>query len=198
MERQKINIKVNKSKIYFTPIFNRFVPIQHFNLLKNTYFWYDNFKEDVFCLLYKFDGRVTGSHNNRRGFTVYENDVLFAHDLLRGYRDYDEYVIYEFSLNDELIDFRNELIQGRYSKIKEKDKSTIIEFNLRMYGPNDADYISRVLNRDEELINNIAEELNVNPKYIPEASSSIDLDSEMFSNSVINININRENYESKN
>ena len=190
-----IDIQVNKSKIYFTPIFNKVVPISHFNLLKNTYFWYEDFKEETFCLLYKFDGKIRGNFNNRSGFTVYENNVLFKHDLLRGYRDYDEYVIYEFGLNDELIDFRNELIEGRYSKISEVNKSLIIEFNQRMYGLNDAHYIARVLQRDQELIDNLADKFGMHPDDIPEAASSIDPEREMFKNYLKSNTTNREKDE---
>ena len=112
----KIDIKVNKSKIYFTPLFNEVVPISYFRLLKNTYFWYDDFGEEVFCLLYKFDGKVKGTHNLRSGFTVYEQTVLMRNELYEGHKDYDDFVIYKFKLTDDLLEYRDLLLEGKYSK----------------------------------------------------------------------------------
>lgn len=180
----KIDIRINKSKIYFTPLFNEVVPISYFKSLKNTYFWYDSYQKETFCLLYKFDGRVKGGLYNRKGFTVYENDVLFNHELFSGYRDFGPFVLYEFQLTDELLEFRNQLLEGRYSMLDDAIKAKIVEFNTRMYGVTDAEYIKRILNRDEELIEKLADDLNVRPDMIPEASSAIKPERELFANFV--------------
>lgn len=181
----QLKINVNKSKVYFTPLFNEVVPIAYFNLLQNTYFWYDDFKEETFCLLYKFDGRVKGKFQKRSGFTVYEQTELTQSKLFKGYRDFGEYVIYEFELTDELLDYRNILLEGKYSKLSEKAKQTILSFSGEVYGPNEKNHIKKVLYKDEELLQEVADKFNVNIKYVTEALSKIIPERELFANSVI-------------
>lgn len=180
----ELEIKVNRSKIYFTPIFNTCVNIQYFSLLVNTYFWYDNYGDESFCLLYKFDGRVKGNFTRRQGFTVYEKE-LFNHELFKGYSDYGEYVIYQFELTDEMLDFRNLLLEGKYSKMKSKYKDIIYDFNKLNYSKDDADYIRKVLNKDPELVQEICDKFEVQPQYVTEVLSEIIPERELFITSIV-------------
>lgn len=192
--KERVNIKINKSKIYFTPLFNQCLKISYFKLLMNTYFFYDDFREETFCLLYKFDGRLTGGDFNREGFTIYERDVLMESPYFRGFKDFDNgLVLYEFDLTDELLEYRNILLEGKYSQLPELAKETIIEFNRRMYGPNDSDFIRRVLYKDPMLIQAKAKDLGY-PMRVrgklqefpqdAEAISVINPENEMFANFV--------------
>lgn len=180
----KIDIKVNKSKLYFTPLFNEEVQVSYFKLLKNTYFWYDDFKKETFCLLYQFDGKVSGKFNSRKGFTIYEQTILMRNKLFRGYRDFDEYVIYEFNLSDRLLEYRDLLLEGRYSKFSEETKEIILNFHLRLYGPNERDHIGKILYKDEKLMNDLADKYGVKVNMLPEASSKIIPERELFANCV--------------
>tara|TARA_R110000850_G_scaffold124497_4_gene242708 strand:- start:151 stop:744 length:594 start_codon:yes stop_codon:yes gene_type:complete len=176
-----IDIQVNKSKVYFVPLFNKEVPISYTKDLKNTYFWYDDQDEETFCLLYKFNGKVTGSFQSREGFTVYEK-TLFAHKLFKGYRDYGEYVIYEFDLTEELIVKKNKLLMGEYSKFSDEDKKKIITYNTRVYGKESGEYISNVLHKDKNFMNELAIKLKVPVNLLPEATSIINPEKELFAN----------------
>lgn len=182
---QNINIVTNKSKIYFTPLFNTEVEISHFNKLQNTYFWQNDFKEEVFCLLYEFSGKVTGSFTTRDGFTVYEKRVLMNNKLFKSYEDYGKYVLYKYELTDELFDYRNLLLEGKYSKLPERAKKLILDFSLKQYGSNDKDYIEKVLNADISLRKDIANKYNVDLEFVKEASGLIVPENELFINSLI-------------
>lgn len=192
--KERINIKVNKSKIYFTPLFNQIVNISYFNLLRNTYFFYDDLQSDSFCLLYKFDGKLRGNVYNKVGFTVYENKVLMNSPFFKGFRDFsDGLVLYEFELDNELFDYKQILLEGKYSHLPEKAKNIIVEFNKRMYGPNEAEYIRKVLSRDNELWQEKAKELGfpminkgqiINFPLDAEVISKIKIEDELFLNCV--------------
>lgn len=200
---KNINISVNKSKIYFTPLFNNVVPLSYFHLLKNTYFWYDTFHDESFYLLYRFDGRVQGKPGSRRGFTMYERDILLGSELSTGYHDYGQYVIYGFELTEELLDYRNLMIEGKYSHLPDEAKEDIIEYNLNIYGMGEAMHIKKILYRDEELLRIKAESLgypmivNGRREDFPgdaELISVINPHKELFANSVI---LQREEDEDK-
>ena len=104
-----IKIERNKSITYFLPIFDKFVSIKYFNLLENTYFWYDDISTESFCLLYKFDGRIRGEYKHREGFVVYEQELRNSKYYL-GECDYNEYVLYMFELPKELQHIKYTLI----------------------------------------------------------------------------------------
>lgn len=182
---QKIDIKVNKSKIYFLPLFNLELEVNYLDLLKTTYFWYESQKEETFCLLYQFDGRIEGTHRGRTGFTIYEENVLFKHKLFRGYQDYGEYVIYEFGLTPELAGYRDILLEGRYSLLPEQAKQVILKFITRVWGPADREFIEKVLYKNAGLLRELADEFGVDLQYVTEAASIIDPERELFSNHLI-------------
>ena len=176
-----VDIQINKSKVYFIPLFNEEMPISYTKDLMNTYFWYDDQNEDTFCLLYRFNGKVTGGFHSREGFTVYEK-TLMAHKLFKGYRDYGEYVIYEFDLTDDLIKKKHQLLMGNYSGFSDNDKQLIIAYNARVYGRDSGEYIRKVLEKDEEFMEDLAQKLKVNVSKLPEGTSIIDPDKELFAN----------------
>lgn len=187
-----IRIERNKSTTYFLPVFNEIVPIKYFNLLKNSYFWYDDFSKDTFCLLYKFNGRITGELSHRKGFTVYEQELRSNVNYV-GECDYGEYVVYIFSLPDELIELKYTLLKGKYSLIPEDFKQIIIQFLFQYYGAFDASVIKQVLYKDDEFRFNLGEQLGITMPKDSELSSIIDIEKELFSNYVIETKIYKNN-----
>lgn len=181
----RIDIQINKSKIYFTPLFHEVIPIQYPDLLKNTYFWYDDFKEETFCLVYEFDGRVKGGFQKREGFTVYEDTVLFKHKLFKAYRDYGDHVIYEFRLTEDLLKHRDDLLIGRYSELTEEVKDKIIFYNARVYGLESGEYIEGVLYKEDRVMETLAKKLKVKVELLPEATSKIEPEKELFANFIL-------------
>lgn len=184
---EKLEIVRNKSLTYILPVFGLFVPISFFRLLKNTYLWYDDFKEESFCLLYKFDGRVKGEMRSRQGFTVYEEKTLKRSKYFNGSVDYGEHVVFQFLLPDEMFDLRNLFIEGMYSKFSDDHKRTILEFILRYYGPNEQELIRRIFDKDIRLREELMDKLG--PKTVlpleAELSSIPDEKNELFLNSLV-------------
>lgn len=179
-----INIERNKSLTYFLPVFDKIVPIKYFHLLKNSYFWYDDVGQEVFCLLYKFNGKVTGELSGREGFTIYEQKLRENVNYL-GECDYDDHVIYMFKLPEELIELKYTLLKGKYSEISEDFKKYIIQFIFQHYGAFDASVIKQVLYKDNEFRGQLAEQLGAIIPPTAELSSIIDIEKEMFSNYVV-------------
>lgn len=175
----KINIKRNKSFTYILPLFNIYVEIKYFHLLVNTYLWTDDVTEDCLCLLFKFDGNVTGQFQAREGFTMYEKRLRNSEYYIDE-EDHGEYVLYKFRLEDELIEEKHKFIAGKYSKLKEENKTTIIKFCKAKYNIATANAIKDVLNRAPKLRERLSEEIK---HYIPEdaeLSSIINIDDETF------------------
>lgn len=182
----KLEIKRNKSVTYLLPIFARFVPVSYFKLLENTYLWYDDYTEETFCLLYKFDGRVTGKMASRQGFTVYEEKVLKKNRYFQGSDDYGPYVIFKFDMPDEMIEIRDLFIEGKYSRYSDVSKEIVLDHILRFYGPNEKLLIQKIFMRDPELRHHLLEKLG--PSTIlpedAEVSSAPYIQDELFANSV--------------
>ncbi len=181
----KIDIVANKSKLFFTPVFNMVVPIQYFSRLANTYFWYDEFHDECFNLLYKWDGRITGKREHRRGFTVYEENTLFKHELFRGYADYDQFTLYQFDITETMLEIRDIIISGKYSEIPDVYKQVIVQFNTECYGVKTSDKIRQVLYKDRELIRELADKYGVDEDIVPEGMGELKPMQELFINSVI-------------
>tara|TARA_R110000796_G_scaffold114269_2_gene225963 strand:+ start:1605 stop:2186 length:582 start_codon:yes stop_codon:yes gene_type:complete len=176
-----IDIQINKSNIYFAPLFNEEVPILYAKNLMNTYFWYDDQNEDTFCLLYKFSGEITGGFHSRKGFTVYEKK-LTEHKLFKGYRDYGEYVIYEFDLTDELIKKKHILLMGAYSNFSKDDKKNIISYNRRIHGSVVGHKVDMILHKDKAFMEDLAHKYKVRVDILPEGSTVLNPEMELFAN----------------
>ena len=182
----KLIIKRNKSLTYLLPVFARFVPVSYFRLLENTYLWYDDYTEECFCLLYRFDGKVRGRMSTREGYTVYEERQLRRNKYYLGSDDYGRYVIFKFILPEEMINLRTLFLEGKYSKYPDQYKSIILDHILRYYGPHEKILIEKIFNRDYELRMQLLEKLGPSTK-LPidaEVSSAPYIDDEMFANSV--------------
>lgn len=178
-----IEIKKNKSTTYFLPLFDSYFRIKYFNLLQNTYFFYDDIKEDIFCILYKFDGRVVGSYQSRDGFTVYEQRIRES-KLYMSEEDFGEYVLYVFKLPDELIETKHTLLEGKYSKLSDKQKEKIVHFIYEKYGNGPATQVSNILYKSAELRERLEEILNHTIPKDAELSSIIEAEEETFINSI--------------
>lgn len=182
----ELEIKRNKSLTYLLPVFSRFVPVSYFRLLANTYLWFDDFSEETFCLLYKFDGRVQGKMSSREGFTVYEDKTLRRNKYYLGSDDYDKFVIFKFQLPDEMYDLRTMFIEGKFSYFPRVAKEIVLEWTMRYYGPNDRSFIEMIFNRDPLLRNKLLEKLGPSTQLPDDAevSSVPYVEDEMFANSV--------------
>lgn len=178
-----IEIKKNKSNTYFLPLFDSYFRIKHFNLLQNTYLFYDDIGEDVFCLLYKFDGRVTGSYQRRSGFTIYEQTIRNS-ELYLSEEDHDEYVLYVFKIPDELIEAKHLLLDGKYSQLTEKQKQKIVGFIYHKYGNVPATQVNDILYKSAELKERLEEILKHKLSDNAELSSIINYEEEIFINSI--------------
>ena len=183
---EKVKVEKNKSITYLLPIFANYVKVSYFRLLANTYLWYDDYKEETFCLLYKFDGRVRGEGKERFGFTVYEETILKKNPLYLGSRDFGQYVLFKFELPEKMFDVRNLFIEGKYSKFPEEYKNMVMEFTFRYYGINEREYLRKVFTKDERLREQILD--NLGPYTVlpagSELSSSPYPEKEMFANYV--------------
>ena len=178
-----IKIEKNKSSTYFLPIFNKIVPIKYFHLLENSYFWYDSFNEETFCLLYRFSGKIKGEFRSREGFVVYEQELRKNENYI-GEMDYGEYVIYKFNIPEELIQLKYTLLNGKYSHIPEEFKQIILSFITQHYGVHDATVLRMILYRDPEYREQLSNSLNFNIKENAELTSIIDIEKELFSNHI--------------
>lgn len=178
-----IEIKKNKSTTYFLPLFDSYFRIKYFKLLQNTYFFYDDIGEDVFCILYKFDGKVTGSYQRREGFTIYEQFIR-SNRLYMSEEDHGEYVIYIFKLPDELIEVKHLLLDGKYSKLTDSHKEKIVNFTYEKYGGEAAKKVNDILYKSKELKERLEDILHHTISEDAELSSIIESNEETFINSI--------------
>lgn len=176
-----IDIKRNKSFTYILPLFDVFVEVKYFELLQNTYLWFDDNKEDVFCLLYKFDGSLDGPAFSRKGFTMYEQRLreneYYIDDV-----DYGQYVLFIFNLPEDIIEEKHKFIEGKYSKLTDESKSTILKFFRYKYGNLVAKTIENVLVKAEALRIELSEKIVHHIPEDAELSSIIDPEDELFKN----------------
>lgn len=178
-----IEIKKNKSSTYLLPLFNQHFKVEYPKLLVNTYLFYDDIGEDVFCILYKFNGKTIGKYGNRQGFPVYE-ERLRNHELYLGEADYGPFVLYQFRLPDELIETKHKFIEGKYSTFEDKYKKIIIQTMLDYYGVNVASAISNILYKSKQLREHMETKLMCLLPNGAELSSVINLNEEIFINCV--------------
>lgn len=178
-----INIKRTKSATYFLPLFDSFFKIKYFNLLKNTYFFFDDIKEDTFSILYRFDGKVTGKYQNRQGFTIYEQQIR-AGEFYISEEDYEEHVLYTFRIPDELIEVKHKLLEGKYSELTGEQKDKIILFIHNNHGPIGARKVSDVLHKSSKLKEQLEETLKHTLSKNAELSSILNVEDEIFINSL--------------
>lgn len=179
MSSVTVDIKRNKSFTYILPLFDVYVEVKYFDLLVNTYLWSDDLQMDTFCLLYKFDGSLKGSAHSRKGFTMYEQRLreneYYIDDI-----DYGPYVLFIFNLPEDIIEEKHKFIEGKYSRLTDESKSTILKFSNYKYGSLTAKSIENVLKKSVKLRESLSERIK---HYIPEdaeLSSVIDPVEELF------------------
>lgn len=173
----------NKSFSYFLPLFNSYFKIKYFHLLENTYLFYNDLGNEVFCLLYLFDGRLEGTYNDREGYTTYEEEIRSSEYFLHE-EDYGKHVLFIFDVPKELEKSRDIIINSKYSTVSDSDKEKIIRFIHRRYGGAPAKRIQDVLYKSLELKELLEENIGTTISDDAELSSLIDLDSEIFMNNV--------------
>lgn len=143
-------MKVNKSYSYLLYYINKYIPLKFIKEnLENTYIFYeDSYK---ICLLYKFSGKKI--------FTDYE----FELENNRYYEktiDVDkEKVVYVFTVPDELYEILEIFIEGKYSKLPEKEK--LKDFLMKTFLLPKTDKIFHVLDKTPLLKSLLENNLNV-------------------------------------
>lgn len=180
----------NKSSTYFLPLFDSFFKIKHFNLLKNTYLFFEDIVEDTFSLLYEFDGKIYGKYRNRTGFTIYEQDIRSSEYYLFE-EDFDNYVLYTFKIPDELIEIKHLLIEGKYSKLSDTHKEKIILFMHEKYSLNVAKKIHQILYKSTQLREMLEKEIKHAIHKDAELSSVMDISEEIFINNLKEVKLEK-------
>lgn len=141
--------QVNKSKTYILPFINEYIPLKFFKDIINTYLFYeDSYK---FCIKYKFSGK--------KEFTDFERE-LERNPLYYKTIDINKNeVVYIFHIPIELMDIIDLFLEGKYSYIPRKE--VINEFFINKFNLPLNNKISKILNRDEDLRQELEEQLNV-------------------------------------
>lgn len=160
-------IILNKSKTYLLYYFAETLNISYFNLLRNTYLFYEG--ERKICFLYNYSGKI--------GFSEYERSLELNEHYFKTVDVSKDKVLYVMNVPeglDEVIEF---FIEGQYSKMP--DKAGLISFLKREFGANEDSKIIKILRKDDGLKKQIEEELGAKLGN-QELSSSPEFDNENF------------------
>lgn len=181
IKKWKVEPELTKSFTYLLPVFDTELKLRYLGNLSGSYL-YNNAEDQVFSVLYKFSGK--------EGFTKYE-DVLTSHALFAGHEDYGEYVLYKFNATEEIAKTVSLFEQGKYSEYIFEHKTAVVPF-LKKSGVTNYETVEKVLRKDEELRIQMEADLNCEIPKGNELSSPPDLEEEIFTNYVKEIEINNE------
>lgn len=164
---------LNKSKTYVLPYVDEFIKIRFFDLLNNTYLFYNN--EYSICLRYDYSGK--------RSFAEYEKE-LQGNKYYRSTIDISKReVMFVFDIPEELYEVIDLYTSGKYSYLPNKEH--LLGFLKENFGLTTNSKITKIINRDDELRKEIEEELNVRIPKGQDLSSKPDLDNEHYYTSQI-------------
>lgn len=142
-------MSVNKSKTYVLPYMTDYIDLKFVQSIINTYLFYNG--EYKFCILYKFSGK--------KEFTDYE-DSLLSNPLFDTTVDVStDQVLYVFDIPDDMYDIIETFIEGKYSRLPNKNK--IKNFLIDHFNLSHNNIIFHVLDRSEVLREKIEGELNI-------------------------------------
>lgn len=150
-DTQLINVPVrpNKSKTYLLPYIDKYITIKFFDRLENTYI---SFNDDYrICLRYKYSGK--------NEFTEYERELERNKYYEKTIDINKNEVLYVFQIPEEMFNIVDLYISGKYSYLPDKD--FLIKFLVKNFGLTLNSKIIKIINRDEQLKNEIEEELNI-------------------------------------
>lgn len=162
------DVKVTKSKTYFLPYINEYIPIKFLSRLATTYISYDN--SYAFCLRYEYSGK--------KEFTEYERELennkyyKFTIDINK------KEVLYVFEIPEELFDTLDLFVSGKYSYLPNKE--FLINYLRTNFGLPSDHKIIKIINRDDTLRYEIEEQLNVRIPIQNDLSSPPDLSDENY------------------
>lgn len=142
-------IILNKSKTYLLYYFAETLKISNFNLLKNTYLYYEG--ELKVCFLYLYSGK--------KNFTDYERSLEQSEHYCKTVDVSKDKVLFVMNVPEELEDVIKTFLEGRYSKLP--DTPGLINFLKLNYGAGEESKIIRIIRKDVKLKQEIEEELNV-------------------------------------
>lgn len=123
--------------------------ISHFNLLKNTYLYYEG--ELKVCFLYKYSGK--------KNFTDYERSLEQSEHYHKTVDVSKDKVLFVMNVPEELEDVIKTFLEGKYSKLPEK--AGLIDFLKTNFGADDQSKIIRIIRKDIRLKQEMEEELNI-------------------------------------
>lgn len=169
----------NKSRTYLIYYFNNYIPIKFKERLLNTYIIHEG--ELFWCMVYNWSGK--------KEFIEYESELTDSPYFLAT-NNVDEKgnnVVYIFKVPDELIDVVNLFIEGKYSKLPDKDR--LIAYILNFYNITYECDVVGVLTKSSSYRQKMEDMLDM---YIPEEyelSSIPDLDKETYCNHTLVTNV---------
>ena len=142
-------IVLNKSKTYLLYYFAATLKISNFQLLKNTYLYFEG--ELKICFLYSYSGK--------KSFTDYERSLEQNEHYYKTVDVSKDKVLFVMNVPEELEDIIATFLEGRYSKLP--DTTGLINFLKLNYGAGEDSKIIRIIRKDAKLKQEIEEELNV-------------------------------------
>lgn len=133
---QDSDIILNKSKTYLLYYFSETIGVKFFNLLKNTYLYYEG--EKKICFLYKYSGS--------KKFSEFERSLEKNENYVKTIDVSSDKVLYIMNVPEGLDCVIDLFLRGKYSELPEKEE--LIYFLRSKFGLNDESTIIRIINKD--------------------------------------------------
>lgn len=179
MNKWKLDLTPTKSSTYILPIVDMQVKFKFLDRMIGS-FLFNNHKELLFCVLYSYSGK--------EDFTDYEK-ILMEHTLYEGHEDYDGYSLYKFRLTEVMQKTVDMFVTGKYSWFPEEHKDAIENF-IERRGFSNAKRVRKILDKDDEIRLELEEKFGSKIDKGAELSEAPNLDREIFSERVSEIEIN--------
>jgi hypothetical protein len=150
-EYEGIDQKINKSCIFILPLLGvNYIFFDYGYTLYNAYVSTDY---SSIYLKYKFI--------NTSGYLELEEKLCNHKDFLEFYDVDKQFVIFKFRIDNTYFNDIHNIIEGKYSKIRESTKKKILAF----HGAGDTSELGHILNKNEKYKKVLEKKLNV---YIPD------------------------------
>lgn len=163
-----IPVRPNKSKTYLLPYINEYIAIRFLDRLENTYISFND--EYKICLRYLYSGK--------KEFTEYEKELESNIYYEKTIDINKKEVLYIFNIPEELFSTLDLFVSGKYSYLPNKE--LLISFLVKNFGLTLNSKIIKIINRDEQLKQEIEEELNIKIPDGQDISSIPELDQENY------------------
>ena len=170
---ETIIMKVNKSKSYLLPLLNTEVEIKFLEYLDNTYININSWVECI-ALLYNYDISL------EEGGPEYLNE-LRKNKLFISMNRLENHFLFIFRFPEYYLEDYYTFKQGKYSLIKQKSKTKIIDFISKNYQyPDTVQELVQILYKNKERKQKLEESLGITLPDDCELSSKIDESEETF------------------